>query len=91
MTKNTETPGVGHNGDPSLELDKAVKTLSERILNLEEEKRGISEDIKELYVEAKSSGVNVKALRAAIRAKKIPKSEYEEMMNDLDRYLGIIS
>jgi len=44
-----------------------LKSFVERIEKLEEEKKTISEDIREVYAEAKGDGFDVKALRAVIR------------------------
>jgi uncharacterized protein (UPF0335 family) len=47
-----------------------LKTIVARIEKLEEEKSALSEDIKNVYAEAKSNGFDVKALRAIIRIRK---------------------
>lgn len=47
-----------------------LKAFVERIERLEEEKKGISDDIRDIYSEAKSQGFDVKALRQVIRLRK---------------------
>lgn len=52
-----------------------LRSFIERIERLEEEKKTISEDIKQIYAEAKGSGFDVKAVRTIIRQRK--KEDYE--------------
>jgi uncharacterized protein (UPF0335 family) len=58
-----------------------------KIERLEEEKREVAEQIKEVYGEAKAFGFDTKALRQVIRLRKIEKAEREEMEMILDAYL----
>ncbi len=55
---------------PTNETNVAVKEYAERICRLEDEKDTLGEDIKEIYTEAKAGGVDTKALKTAIRAKR---------------------
>lgn len=60
-------------------IDNArLKSLIERIEHLEEEKKGIGNDIKDIYVEAKSAGFDVKALRHVIKQRAKAKNERDE-------------
>lgn len=60
-------------------IDNArLKSLIERIENLEEEKKGISSDIRDIYAEAKSAGFDVKALRHVIKMRAKAEHEREE-------------
>ena len=61
-----------------------------RIERLEEEKKEVAEQIKEVYAEAKSMGFDVKALRQAVRLRKIDAREREEQEMILDLYLGAL-
>lgn len=64
-----------------------------RIERLEEDKRTVLEDIKEVYLEAKSQGFDAKVLRQIVRIRKIDKSKLEEHEELLDLYkhaLGMI-
>ena len=47
-----------------------LKAIVERIERLEEEKKTISDDIRDVYAEAKGNGYDVKALRAVVRLRK---------------------
>ena len=64
-----------------------LKAIIERIERLEEEKKTISDDIRDVYAEAKGNGFDVKALRTVIRLRKQDKQEREEQEAILDTYL----
>ena len=60
-------------------IDNArLKSLVERIEHLEEEKRVIQDDIKDIYAEAKSAGFDTKALKHVIKLRKKSKAERDE-------------
>ncbi len=64
-----------------------------RIERLEEDKRVVLEDIKELYGEAKAQGFDSKVLRQVVRIRKIDKAkldEHEELMDLYKHALGMI-
>jgi len=70
-----------------------LKAIIERIERLEEEKKTISDDIKDIYGEAKGNGFDVKALRTIVRIRKQDAQEREEQDTILDIYknaLGMI-
>ena len=64
-----------------------LKSIVERIERLEEEKKTISDDIKEVYAEAKGNGYDVKALRTIIRMRKQDANERSEQETILETYL----
>jgi uncharacterized protein (UPF0335 family) len=64
-----------------------LRSLIERIERLEEEKKAISEDIKEVYGEAKGTGFDVKAMRQIVRIRKLDASDRMEQEAILDTYL----
>jgi uncharacterized protein (UPF0335 family) len=64
-----------------------LKALIERIERLEEEKAGISGDIKDVYAEAKSNGFDVKALRRIVSIRKQDHAERQEQEAILDLYM----
>jgi uncharacterized protein (UPF0335 family) len=69
-----------------------LKSLVERIEKLEEEKKAISDDIREVYAEAKAEGFDVKVLRAVVRLyrqDKIERQEYEALVDLYREALGI--
>lgn len=71
-----------------------LKAFVERVERLEEEKKAIADDIRDVYAEAKSNGFDVKALRAIIRLRKQDTSERLEHEAIIDTYmhaLGMLS
>jgi uncharacterized protein (UPF0335 family) len=63
-----------------------LRSLVERIERLEEERKALSSDIKDIYAEAKSAGFDVKVLRQLIRIRKQEAAEVEEQETMLDIY-----
>ncbi|MFC0289184.1 DUF2312 domain-containing protein [Kaistia hirudinis] len=71
-----------------------LKSIVERIERLEEEKKAIADDIKDVYGEAKANGFDTKVLRTIIRLRKQDASEREEQDAILDLYkaaLGMVA
>jgi uncharacterized protein (UPF0335 family) len=69
-----------------------LRLLIERIERLEEEKKGISDDIKDVYGEAKATGFDVKTMRTIIRLRRMEKHHRDEADMLLETYktaLGI--
>lgn len=64
-----------------------LKAIIERIEKLEEEKKTISDDIKDVYGEAKGNGFDVKALRTIIRMRKQDADERQEQETILETYM----
>ena len=64
-----------------------LKAFVERIERLEEEKKALADDIKDVYGEAKSTGFDVKALRAIIRMRKQDTDERKEQEAILETYM----
>jgi uncharacterized protein (UPF0335 family) len=64
-----------------------LKAIVERIEHLEEEKKTISGDIRDVYAEAKGNGYDVTALRTVIRLRKQDKNERAEREAILETYL----
>ena len=67
-----------------------LKAFVERIEKLEEEKKAISDDIRDVFAEAKGTGFDVKALRTVIRMRKQDKDERKEHEAILDTYLAAL-
>jgi uncharacterized protein (UPF0335 family) len=63
-----------------------LKSFIERIERLEEEKRALSGDIKEVYAEAKGTGFEPKIMRHIIKIRKMDKEEVDEEESLLDLY-----
>ena len=67
-----------------------LRALIERIERLEEEKKTISDDIKDVYAEAKGNGFDTKAIRTIVRLRKKDQAEREEEETILDLYMAAL-
>jgi uncharacterized protein (UPF0335 family) len=67
-----------------------LKSVIERIERLEEDKAAISADLKEVYLEAKGNGFDVKILRKVIRLRKQDTAKRQEEEALIDLYLSAI-
>lgn len=74
---------LGHTQDRAGER---LRSLIERIERLEEERKALASDIKDIYSEAKSAGFDVKVIRLLIRMRKQEPADVEEQENLLDVY-----
>ncbi|MGH1421816.1 MAG: DUF2312 domain-containing protein [Hyphomonas sp.] len=66
--------------------EKLRQTVA-KIERLEEEKKEVAEQIKDIYAEAKALGFDVKALRQVVRLRKVDRAEREEQEMILETYL----
>ena len=64
-----------------------LRSIIQRVEKLEEEKAGISADIRDVFAEAKGNGFDVKAIRTIIKMRKMDQSERDEQETILDTYL----
>ena len=78
--KNEDKPETG-----GIAADR-LRSLIERIERLEEERKSLGNDIKDIYAEAKSAGFDVKVIRQIIRIRKQEPAEVEEQESLLDVY-----
>ena len=67
-----------------------LRAFIERIERLEEEKKTISDDIKDVYAECKGTGYDTNAVRAIIRLRKQDQAEREEAEALLDLYMNAL-
>lgn len=72
---------IGHNT-----ADPRLLGLIERIERLEEEKKGIADDIRDVYGESKAVGYDVKIMRQIVRLRKMRPDDRREMEAILDTY-----
>jgi uncharacterized protein (UPF0335 family) len=63
-----------------------LRLLIERIERLEEEKKGIADDIKDVYGEAKAVGYDPKIMRTIVRLRKMEKNDRDEMDSLIETY-----
>ena len=68
----------------------ALKQTIDRIERLEEEKKALSADIKDVYAQAKSQGFDTKIIRQIVRLRKVERSEREEAEQLLELYMAAI-
>jgi|GEM_PF-282458 len=67
-----------------------LRAIIERIERLEEEKKVIADDIKDVYLEAKANGFDTKAIRTIVRLRKKDAAERQEEQAILDLYLAAL-
>lgn len=77
-----------HSDSPTSETVASgqLRAFIERIERLEEEKKTIADDIKDVYAEAKGSGFDAKAMRTIIRLRKQEDAERQEAEAMIDLY-----
>ncbi|MDQ4420715.1 DUF2312 domain-containing protein [Sphingobium sp. DEHP117] len=63
-----------------------LRLFIERIERLEEEKKGIADDVKDVYAEAKATGYDVKTMRQIVRLRKLEKHVRQEAEALLETY-----
>jgi uncharacterized protein (UPF0335 family) len=71
---------------PTNVAGERLRSIVDRIERLEEERKALGSDIKDIYAEAKSAGFDVKVLRQLIRIRKQEPAEIEEQETLLDVY-----
>ncbi|WP_298427255.1 DUF2312 domain-containing protein [Rhodoblastus sp.] len=67
-----------------------LKSFIERIERLEEEKKAIAEDIKDVYAEAKGNGYDIKIMRKVVSIRKQDAAKRREEEEILDLYLSAL-
>jgi uncharacterized protein (UPF0335 family) len=63
-----------------------LRSIVERIERLEEEKKALAGDIKDIFQEAKSAGFDIKVLRQVLRLRKMDQAALQEQDTLLDLY-----
>ncbi len=79
VATGTEAVNAGH-----------LRAFIERIERLEEEKKALSDDIKEVYAEAKGNGFDVKIIRKIVSIRKQDRDKRREEEEILDLYLAAL-
>jgi uncharacterized protein (UPF0335 family) len=67
-----------------------LRSFIERIERLEEEKKTLADDIREVYSEAKGTGFDTKVMRQVIRLRKMESADRQEQEAMLDLYLSAL-
>lgn len=83
-TEAEALPLAGHNVG-GIAVDR-LRSIVDRIERLEEDKKGLTADIKDIYSEAKSAGFSVPVLRDLIKVRKKDAAELDEQESLLDVY-----
>lgn len=68
-----------------------LRLFIERIERLEEERKGISDDIRDVYAESKSNGYDTKIMRQIVRLRKMEPHDRQEMEALLDTYKAALN
>lgn len=85
MSEFESHPDVG-----GIAVDR-LRSIIERIERLEEERKGLANDIKDIYSEAKSAGFDIPVIRRIIKARKQEPAEVEEQETLFDVYRRALS
>lgn len=75
-------------GDNS--ADERLRLLIERIERLEEERKGIGDDIKDVYAEAKATGYDTKIMREVVRMRKMRPDDLQQRQALIETYCNAL-
>lgn len=90
MMSDEDTPGVGHNSGFDSDSADRLRNFVDRILSLEEEKKALADDIKDVKAEAKSAGFDTKILNKIVTAMKKERDDFVEEHTLTDLYLRAV-
>lgn len=83
----TDQPAkAGHNN----EIGERLDSLIQRIERLEEEKKGLADDIRDIYTEAKANGFDVKVMRQIVKIRRQDINQIREFNQLLELYAHAI-
>jgi uncharacterized protein (UPF0335 family) len=74
----------GHNSNAQ------IKAIVERINTLEDQKKEVVDDIRDVYAEAKGNGFNPAALRVIVRKQRADAKKAAELQADVDAYMAAL-
>lgn len=89
---SADEAGVGHNSDVQRIAADQLRSFVERVERLEEEKKTIADDIKDVKMEAKSAGYDMKVFAEMLRLRKMEKDallEFEAIRDTYGQALGV--
>ena len=86
VTESKRTESKRTDEKPTNIAGDRLRSIVDRIERLEEERKALGSDIKDIYSEAKSAGFDIKVLRQLIRIRKQEPAEIEEQETLLDVY-----
>lgn len=83
MSEENSRAQIGHNSDAAGELNAFI----ERVERVTEEKDGLTQDIRDIYAEAKSRGFDPKIMRKVVRMRKMDPDKRREEEEQTEMYL----
>ena len=90
----SEDAGIGHNSGEEKDIGgvsgKRLRAYLDRIERLEEEKKAMADDIKDIYAEAKGVGFDVKTLRKIYKLRKMSTDKRREEEELLELYKAAV-
>lgn len=87
-TSNEESPpGPGHNSAGTEADCGLLRTIIERVEEVEEDRRAQAENVKDIYREAKGKGLDVTTIRTIVRLRRMDQNDRAEREAILDAYL----
>lgn len=81
---------IGHNSTVNEDTAKRLLSIIERVERLEEERKALASDVKDIFTEAKSAGFNVPTIRAIIKHRAEDAAKREERETLLQTYLAAL-
>lgn len=81
---------IGHNSAVNQDTAKRLLSIIERVERLEEERKALQADIKDIYTEAKSAGYDVPTIRLLIKRRAEDAAKREEREALLETYLAAL-
>lgn len=73
--------------EPGHNSNEQLRSVVERINRLEDDKKAISDDLRDVYAEARGNGYNPKALRVVVRRQRADAKKEAELQADVDTYM----
>ncbi len=70
--------------------DNQLKLFFDRIERMEEEKKGLTDDIRDTFAEAKAQGYDTAIMRKVLALRKLPAHQRQEMQALLDTYMAAL-
>lgn len=83
QSKQTSPPPMGHNGIAGEQL----RSYIDRIENLEQEKKALADDIRDIYTEARLAGFDARTMRQVVRLRRQDAADREEQRALLELYM----
>lgn len=80
---------MGHNRKSGFAKEH-LRSFTDRIERLEEERNALTADIREVYSEAKGTGFDTKIMRQVVQLRKLDKADFQEQEAMLDLYLSAL-